>query len=97
MMAAPAFRERYLARMKELTTTAFRAERLRPIVTELAAAIRADIQKEPPKPQGPRLPAGADTVAMFDQLAAGKVFGSVISFADERTRFVQDALARPAR
>jgi hypothetical protein len=64
-------------------------------VAEIAAAIRPDIMKEPPKPQGPRLPPNADNVAMFDQLVAEQVFGSIVGFAAERTAFVADQLAKP--
>jgi spore coat protein H len=95
MMGVPAFRALYLQRLREFTATVFSPERLHGIVTGIAAAIRPDILNEPPKPPGPRLPANADNVAMFDQLAAAKVFGSVVAFARERNASVNEQLASP--
>jgi spore coat protein H len=48
MMAVPAFRQVYLARMREFSGTIFAPERFPPQLAELVAAIRPDVVKEPP-------------------------------------------------
>lgn len=60
----PAFKERYLARMKELSETVFQPERIQRQVDEVAAAIRPAVREE-----------SAQKLARFDKVVAGEPVG----------------------
>lgn len=95
MMGVPAFRQAYLARLREYTSTLLQPARFTPLVAELAKAVRPDILKEPSKPGGPRNRNGGGSVAAFDELAAGRGVGPIVPFVAARTKVVVAQLARP--
>ncbi len=64
VFAVPAFKERYLARLKELNETLGRPERIATQVDEVAAAIRPAVAEE-----------SARKLARFDQVVAGQPVG----------------------
>lgn len=88
MMGVPAFREAYLARMREFTGTVLQPARFPAQIAALAAAIRPDILKEPAKLPLPRQPAGTDNITAFDNLAAGRGVGPILPFVTERSKIV---------
>jgi hypothetical protein len=74
MMAVPAFRTAYVARLREFVRTIFQPQRFVDQVAELVPILRPVVLNDPPKPGAPphRL-LGGDQVVVFDRIAAGQV------------------------
>jgi len=77
----PAFRDAYLARMKEFGQTVFQPKRFAAGIGELAPAIRPAVADEPSRLVG------------FDRIAAGKT--GIVPFATGRTASIMNQLQRP--
>jgi len=92
IMALPAFRSLYVAKMKEFSTTIFMPERFKAQVGELAPLLRKELADEPVKNPGVRLLAGP-TLPTFERIAAGQV--GLLPFTVERSQDVLAQLARP--
>jgi spore coat protein CotH len=86
----PAFKERYLARLREFTDTVFAPERLAEQVDEIAASIRPSVEGEP----GQKLAQFDEAVADVPRPKASKF---VRAFSKLRTQSIRDQLAGKAR
>jgi spore coat protein H len=77
----PAFREAYLARMKEFSNTIFKPERFAGQIAQIAPAIRPAIEEE-----------GTQWLRDFDTIASGQ--SGIMPFVRARAAFVNGELAK---
>jgi spore coat protein H len=90
MMAVPAFRGAYLARMREFSQTVLQPARFAAQVNEIVSVIRPIVVQEPPKLINARF--DADPLTMFDRIVAGQ--RGLLPFITARAQSVSGQLAR---
>ena len=93
MMAVPAFRTRYLARMRELNGTVLDSPRFADEMAEIARAIRPVILEEPSRADAGRAGGRLRPVEVFDQRVSGQA--GLIPFTVARAASVAEQLANP--
>ena len=93
MMAVPAFRAAYTAKLREFVTTILQPARFVAQVGELVPVIRPLVPQDPPKPVPPphKLLVG-DAVAVFEKIASGEV--GLLTFAPAQTPNIAKQLAQ---
>ena len=90
MMAVPAVRESYLARMREFSKTLLQPARLAAQVKEIVSVIRPFVVQEPPKLINARF--DADPLTMFDRIVAGE--RGLLPFITARAQSVGKQLSK---
>ena len=81
LYALPAFRSRYLERMKEFSDQLFVPERFKQQVGELGPAIRPSVELE-----------GTEWLAAFDRIVAGS--SGIVPYVTSRSEFVKNELEK---